>query len=154
MGSSELRDIFRKISNNDKVSDAAVKIGVDEVSLYGIIEALQLEGYNISLYNKDDDVYIYKKIVYRKSKNIKESLGDLEKISYGVIGDTHLGHKRQQLQLLNKFILEAYERGYYNFYHTGDITDGYYVSKREEHQYECFIRGYDEVLDYVICGQS
>ena len=36
MGSSELRDIFRKISNNDKVSDAAVKIGVDEVSLYGI----------------------------------------------------------------------------------------------------------------------
>lgn len=151
MGSSELRDIFRKISNNDKVSDAAVKIGVDEVSLYGIIEALQLEGYNISLYNKDDDVYIYKKIVYRKSKNIKESLGDLEKISYGVIGDTHLGHKRQQLQLLNKFILEAYERGYYDFYHTGDITDGYYVSKREEHQYECFIRGYDEVLDYVIC---
>ena len=64
MGSSELRDIFRKISNNDKVSDAAVKIGVDEVSLYGIIEALQLEGYNISLYNKDDDAYIYKKIVF------------------------------------------------------------------------------------------
>ena len=73
MGSSELRDIFRKISNNDKVSEVAVKIGIDEVSLYGIIEALQLEGYNISLYNKDDDVYIYKKIVYRKSKNIKEN---------------------------------------------------------------------------------
>lgn len=148
--SKELRVLFRKISNNDKVSEAATKLGVDEVMMYGIIEALQLEGYDISLYNKDDEMYIYKKLVYRKFKNIKENMDDLEKISYGVIGDTHLGHKRQQLQLLNKFMLEAYEKGYRDFYHVGDLTDGYYVPKRPEHQHECFIRGYDEVLDYVV----
>lgn len=148
--SEELKKIFRKLNNNETIKDASKKLGLDEISIYGIIEAMQLEGYDIKIIYKDNNYYIIKRITYRKDKTIKEELSESEKISFGVIGDTHMGHKRQQLQLLNRFMQEAYDRGYRHFFHTGDISDGHYFSKRGEHPYECFAQGYDEQLDNII----
>lgn len=147
---NELKSVFRKLSNNDPVEIACSKLGVDLITLYGYIETLQLYGCDVDIFQNNGQLFIKKKIVYRKDRIIKEELDDLEKISFGVIGDTHMGHKRQQLHLLNKFMKEAYERGYRTFLHTGDITDGYYINKRAEHAYECFAQGYDEQLDNVI----
>lgn len=148
--SNELKSIFRKLSNNETFSSACKKLEVDDITLYGMIEALQIEGYDISLINKDGELLINKKRIHYKTKSIKEELSNLEKISFGVIGDTHMGHKKQQHQLLNKFMLEAYEKGYRLFFHTGDISDGHYVNKRAEHPYECFAQGYDEQLDNIV----
>lgn len=147
---NEPKTVFRILANNDKVSTAMKKLNCDLITLYGIIESLQLEGYDISIQEKNKELYIYKKITYRKQKEIKDDLEDLENIKFGVIGDTHIGHKGQQLQLLNDFMVQAYDQGYREFYHCGDLTDGYYVPRRAEHQYECFIRGYDEVKQYVV----
>lgn len=148
--SNELRQMFRKLNNNETIKEAAKKLQVEEITLYGIIEAMQLEGYDIKVNFNNNEYYINKKIVYRKNKNIKEELTKCEKISFGVLGDTHMGHKRQQLQLINRFMLEAYNKGYRHFFHTGDISDGYYFNKRGEHPYECFAQGYDEQLDNIV----
>ena len=148
--SEELKQIFRKLNNNETLKENAQRLKIDEITLYGIIESIQLEGYDIKIIYKDNDYYISKKRIYRKNRIIKEELSECEKISFGVIGDTHMGHKKQQLQLLNKFMQEAYEKGYRHFFHTGDISDGYYANKRGEHTYECFAQGYDEQLDNII----
>lgn len=148
--SNELKQMYYKLSNNDTIKIACEKLNVDEVTLYGIVEALQLEGYDIEIFFENNNSFISKKNIYRKSKNIKKDLDELEKISFGVLGDTHMGHKKQQLQLVNNYMKQAYEKGYRMFFHTGDITDGHYVNKRPEHPYECFAQGYDEQLDNVI----
>lgn len=148
--SDEVKKIFRKLNNNETIRDASLRLGIDEISLFGVVEAMQLDGYNIRIDYKDNDYYIIKKTIYRKNKTIKEELCECEKISFAVVGDTHMGHKRQQLQLLNRFMQEAYDKGYRHVLHTGDISDGYYFNKRGEHPYECFAQGYDEQLDNII----
>lgn len=146
----ELKQIYKKLTNNETIKEASEKLGINQITLYGIIESLQIEGYDIGIIFKNNEYYINKKLVYRKNRIIKEELEDLEKISFGVLGDTHLGHKKQQLQLINKFMQEAYKKGYRRFFHTGDISDGHYFNKRAEHVYECFAQGYDEQLDNIV----
>ena len=35
--SEELKKIFRKLNNNETIKDASKKLGLDEISIYGII---------------------------------------------------------------------------------------------------------------------
>lgn len=148
--SVELKDVYNKLRNGQLVSEAAEKLGVLEIVLIGMIEKMQLEGNDIGIFYKNGKSYIRKRIVHRKSRTIKEEISELELIKLAVLGDTHMGHKRQQLQLVNRFFVTAYERGYRRFLHLGDITDGHYINKRGEHPYECFAQGYDEQLDNVV----
>ena len=70
-------------------------------------------------------------------------------ITFGVVGDTHLGNKCQQLTFLKHLYNIFNQRGITDVYHTGDITDGYYKN-RGEHVYEIFAIGADEQVDYTV----
>lgn len=70
-------------------------------------------------------------------------------IRFGVVSDTHLCNKWQQLTHLNT-LYDIFEReGIKTVYHAGDVSDGYYKS-RPAHIYELFRIGADEQADYII----
>lgn len=69
-------------------------------------------------------------------------------IRFGVVADTHLGSKWQQLGHLNT-LYDIYEReGIVLVFHAGDLVEG--VNMRRGHEYEVFLHGADEQVDYVV----
>ena len=70
-------------------------------------------------------------------------------IRFGVVSDTHLCNKYQQLTFLNHLYDVFAKEGIKKVLHAGDLTDGYYKN-RPEHIYELFRVGADEQTDYVI----
>jgi predicted phosphodiesterase len=66
----------------------------------------------------------------------------------GIVSDTHLGSKYQQLENLHKFYDLCEAKGITKVVHAGDISDGQDVYKG--HVYEVFKIGADEILEYVV----
>jgi biotin operon repressor len=69
-------------------------------------------------------------------------------IRFGVVSDTHLASKQQQITHLETFYDLCQREGTKDIYHAGDITEG--VNMRQGHQYEVFSQGSDEQEEYVI----
>jgi len=71
-----------------------------------------------------------------------------EVIRFGVIGDTHLCSKYQQLTFLKWFYeFVAKHKGEFVL-HAGDIVDGEHVYRGQ--QYETFLQGFDDQLGYTV----
>ena len=69
-------------------------------------------------------------------------------IRFGVVADTHLGSKWQQLTNLNT-LYDIYEREDIRLvFHAGDLTEG--VGMRQGHEFEVFVHGADAQVQYVI----
>jgi predicted phosphodiesterase len=69
-------------------------------------------------------------------------------LRFGVVSDTHLGSKYQQLTHLNTIYDTFVKEGIDTVYNPGDLTDG--LKMRRGHEYEVFIHSADELGDYVI----
>jgi len=69
-------------------------------------------------------------------------------LRFGVVSDTHIGSKFQQLTLLNEAYRVFQQENIKTVYHVGDLTEG--ESMRQGHAYECFLHGGDEITDYII----
>jgi len=69
-------------------------------------------------------------------------------IRFGVVSDTHLGSKHQQLTHLNNAYDTFEKEGIKTVYHAGDITEGYKM--RKGHENEIFLHSTDEFIDYVV----
>lgn len=69
-------------------------------------------------------------------------------ITFGLIGDTHIGSKYTQLTYLHNFydILEANKIT--KVYHAGDITEG--IKMRPGHEYELYEISADEMRDDIV----
>lgn len=80
---------------------------------------------------------------------LREPYDGETKIAFGVVSDTHLCNKNQQLTYLNDFYDRCAAEGITTIYHAGDISDGFYKS-RPDHIYELFKIGFDEQADYII----
>jgi len=101
------------------------------------IDYLQKQGYFIT---KDAQ-----RKNYRFNLDIKPWKGHLYKI--GVVSDTHLGSRYQQLSHLHRFYKICQEENIREIFHCGDILDGQKVYKG--HEYELFSHGVDAQVDYV-----
>ena len=69
-------------------------------------------------------------------------------IKFGVVSDTHLCSKYQQLGMLNELYNRFIDEGITDIYNVGDITEG--CKMRPGHEYELFKHGADEQVDYVV----
>lgn len=70
-----------------------------------------------------------------------------EKIRFGLISDTHLGSKYENLPFL-KLAYDIYEQeGIEKVYHCGDITEG--QMRHHGHEFEIHVHGMDTQADYV-----
>lgn len=73
---------------------------------------------------------------------------DGEKVELGLISDTHLGSKYQQLAHLIRAYNYFKKRGIKDVLHGGDLCDGYRVYRGQEH--EVFLHGADAQVDYAV----
>ena len=109
------------------------------------IEDLKDEG--IQIVEIDGKYKICKDVVPQENKITEDWQGN-RIIRFGVVSDTHLCSKWQQLTHLSA-MYDIFEReGIEIVYHAGDITEG--VNMRRGHEYEVFKHGTDEQQQYVI----
>ena len=141
-----LRDLRRKVS----YSTLLEKYDIDEVKLEGILQLLELEGYEFSENLQDDERIISKKNGHNREKAIKPSMSELEHIRLCIVSDTHMGNKLEQRTLLNKVYEEAHNKGIDTVLHCGDVVDGDYRNKRPAHPYDLFAQGATQQLDNVV----
>jgi predicted phosphodiesterase len=111
---------------------------------------LNINGKQIDFVGKEGSVRIRKKGPNKIYKVKKPNKADLTLTNICVISDTHIGTKEQQLTLLNEVYREAARRNITTILHCGDLLDGDYIKIRPEQQYQLFLKGFDEQVEYVI----
>jgi len=70
-------------------------------------------------------------------------------IQFGMVSDTHMGAKVQQLKSLHKFYDTLVDRGIKTVYHGGDISEGLYF-KRASHGDDRFLHSFDQQMNYIV----
>jgi len=78
---------------------------------------------------------------------VKDFKGD-KKITIGIVSDTHIGSKQQQLTYLQEFYSYA-EKKVDFFIHSGDLLEGSGSLYKGQH-FEMFLHGADAQVDYAI----
>lgn len=91
-------------------------------------------------------------IVHRDEPNVERHI-DLDRsgtgrVKFGVVSDTHLGHKKQQLTAWRDFTSQAEEFGAEFMLHAGDVVDGGHMHRDQE--FELFRHGADSQATYAI----
>ena len=110
---------------------------------------LQLRGYNIVVWEQDNETFVENVIKLEQGQKDYKNLIVGKEIKIALIGDTHLGHCEEALDELVYFYNYAYSQGVVDFFHVGDLTDGYYKN-RDSSIYEQHKIGFKQQLDYVV----
>ncbi len=141
-----LKDLRHKTSYDALLK----KYDIDEIKLEGILQLLELEGYEFSENLTDNQRTISKINTHNRERVVKPSMDELEHIQLCIVSDTHMGNKLEQRTLLNKVYEEAYHRGIDTVIHCGDVVDGDYRNPRPAHPYDLFAQGATQQLDNVV----
>lgn len=110
-----------------------------------LIEDLKEEGFEIGI--AGDNIEMLKTPM--EYKEHEENWHGEHEIIFGLVSDTHLCSKYQQITFLNEAYDKFAELGIKTVYNCGDISDGYYKN-RDQQVYEIFKHGVDEQADYII----
>lgn len=111
------------------------------------VDALEKTGLNIK--RTGAFVWLEKNALAINPKEVTEPWAGQKEIIFGLMSDTHLCNKKQQLTYLNQFYDECAARGVQTVYHAGDISDGFYKN-RPDHIFELLKIGFDEQADYIV----
>jgi predicted phosphodiesterase len=127
-------------------ADICKKLGVTDRVLKAVLADLKEAGYVFAETNET--------VMLCRSCAPEENIYELDWqgdkiIRFGVVSDTHLCNKWQQLTHLNNIYDIFTHEGIDTVYHAGDVTDGYYKN-RAGHIYELFRVGADEQSEYVV----
>jgi len=128
----------------------ALEISVDDV--FGLVELLVYFGYPLEIEELEDECIVRKvrKQNYAIYRKVKIPMEECNKFTIGLVSDTHLCSKEQQLHMLNSAYRYFYEREIPTVIHCGDVVDGDYGEKRKSQLYTRFMHGAKEQSDYVI----
>ena len=103
-----------------------------------MIEALRLDGYSVERPRmKSDEEF---KLPITKPTG---------KIKFGIVSDSHLGSKFQQLTHLHTFYQECEQQGITMIVHAGDVCEGNGKLYRGQ-SYEMFLFGADSQREYIV----
>lgn len=111
------------------------------------VDALEKTGLNIK--RTGAFIWLEKNALAINPKEVTEPWAGQKEIIFGLMSDTHLCNKKQQLTYLNQFYDECAARGVQTVYHAGDISDGFYKN-RPDHIFELLKIGFDEQADYIV----
>lgn len=139
---SIILDALKKKHDIESLTD---KTGATPRLVKAAIEDLRDEGY---LIDEFDGFYKLNRNIVPKENKVEEDWQGNKIIRFGVVSDTHLCSKWQQLTHLNTMYDIFEKEGIETVYHTGDLTEG--VNMRRGHEYEVFKHGVDAQTDYVI----
>lgn len=121
------------------------KYKISERIFDATIEDLKDRGYIIE---NDNDTYYVCKIVIPKDNIYDVDWNGDRIIRFGVVSDTHMNSKDQQLTHLNTVYDIFQKEDIKDVYHVGDIDEG--ENMRQGHKYECFNQGADAHEKYII----
>lgn len=71
-------------------------------------------------------------------------------VKLGIVSDTHMGSKHQQMTYLHQFYRYAEKRGVSAFLHAGDWFDGSFKMHRDMAYRGVWLHGYDAQLEYGV----
>jgi predicted phosphodiesterase len=137
--------ILKEIQKECAISYLCDKYKVSERVLRATLCDIEDEGYSITEIN--GNVKICKDIVPQYNTYEEYWNGD-KIIRFGVVSDTHLCSKWQQLTFLNHLYDIFKKEGINTVFHSGDLTEGFKM--RPGHEHEIFKFGADEQAQYVI----
>ncbi|MBO8161324.1 MAG: metallophosphoesterase family protein [Thermosipho sp. (in: Bacteria)] len=141
----ELKNQILRILSKERLSLVSLSNRFDRSmnTILKAIEQLQKEGFEIV---EEDNEYYLKTTALEDRKIIHNQKTGI--VKFGLVSDTHLCSKKQQLTYLND-LYDIFEReGIHEVYHTGDILDG--ENMYREHRYEVFLLGADAQIDYAV----
>lgn len=142
--------LIKLLEKEKSVAKLCEKLNIEEYELLGLVELLKRKDYNLDVYSKNGDYYINnltKIIIADDNEFVINEKSKVVKI--GVVSDTHLCSKYQQLTLLNQAYTDFHSRGITTVLHIGDLVDGDYRN-RPDHIYSLFKIGASEQAEYVI----
>lgn len=138
-------ELKKDVEKGISIKEALDKYQIQLSTLEDHIDRLRKTGLNISITR--DIIHITKYVVHQDNVTEKEWDG-CQKIKFGVISDTHIGSKHQQLTLMNKIYDTFQMEQIADVYHAGDISEG--IKMRPGHEQECFLHGADDIENYII----
>lgn len=124
-----LKNKLRRLCSKEKnISDLCSELNLNEYELLALVSELRNDGINISTKVYDDDLYLFDlgEREYQDEFNYNISTDENNEFKFVAISDTRFGSKSQQLSILNDIYYKAYELGYKNVIHCGNITEGLY----------------------------
>lgn len=133
----------------DELKERFRKRNITRTHLLNALDNIMEEGYNIK---------IDKGLVFLgEEKDVKEveAYYDWENnrtFSFGLIADTHLGSKYQQITALKDYYEHVHNRGITTVVHAGDVVDGYkvYDKSGDGHLRELWLTSFTDQKEYVI----
>lgn len=112
--------------------------------------ALKRQGYNVEIWTEDGRLWAQNKPFLPKGGEFEfASITQGDTITIAIVSDTHIGSKFHDARALRAFYAYAYSRGVRDFYHAGDVTDGYYKN-RDDSFWEQNAHGFQEQLTAVV----
>lgn len=129
MDKKEIKNKLRTLCSKERnIFDLCNELKLNEYEILSLVRDLRNEGINISTKVYDDDLYLFDlgerelKDEYKYTMMTDEN----HEFKFVAISDTRFGSKSQQLSILNDIYYKAYELGYMNVIHCGNITEGIY----------------------------
>ena len=128
---------------NPYVKKIAEDLKIEEYQVYGLVEVLKQQGYQLEIANGK---IIKTKII--KENDIYQVPNNLAHLKLLLISDTHLASKYDRLDILRYLYQEAEDRNINYILHSGDLTEG--LSGRPQQLFELKEASYTGQRDYVI----
>ena len=124
----ELEKLKELTKNQISLSEVSSEMKKNNYEILGLLHELRLQGINIILQKRDDDIYMYNygERELENNNSYKFCSNDLNEFKFVVIADTRFGSKHQQLSILNDIYQKAYDMGYMNVFLVGNISEGLY----------------------------
>lgn len=129
MEKNNIKEKLRILCSKEKnIFELCNELKLNEYEILALVRELRSDGINITTKVYDDDLYLFD-YGERESNyefNYELSTNDDHEFKFVAISDTRFGSKSQQLSILNDIYYQAYELGYYNVFHCGNMTEGLY----------------------------
>ena len=122
----ELKELTKKEISLTSICE---ELKLNDYEVLGFVRKLRLEGINIIIQKKDDDIYLFNKGEKELNEDnfYKFETDENNEFKFIAISDTRFGSKFQQLSILNDIYLKGYEMGYKNVILCGNISEGLYA---------------------------
>lgn len=149
---NQAKKIYSYIKREENVLDIAKRLEISLEEVIGLVELLSHFDFPITIEEENNDFIVrkHRKQMASKHKKVKIPMDECTKTTLGIVTDTHLCSKDQQLHMLNSAYRYFYEKEIDTVLHLGDVVDGDYGEKRKLQLYNRFCHGADEQSDYVI----
>ena len=132
------------------LSSVCESLEMNGFEVLGLIRDLREDGINISINQKDDDIYLFNQGERELGKEYayKFYTDNNNEFKFVAISDTRFGSKYQQLSVLNDIYQKAYEMGYNNVIHCGNLTEGLY-KVTNKYSEDMFLADSLQQVDYI-----